>query len=88
MIGRERTGTFSANHMRAFNHSFSKVETGFKAVKSHTNHPNEFVKYIRVYKPSCGGCVIPINNMMWMWSPVQPPLPSMRPPVHTSLPSI
>ena len=32
MIGRERTGILSTNHMRAFNTSFSKAETGFKRI--------------------------------------------------------
>jgi hypothetical protein len=34
MIGREDTGTFLTNHMRAFKPSFAKAETGFK-IKRH-----------------------------------------------------
>ena len=30
MIGRQRIGILSTNHMRAFRHSFSKAETRFK----------------------------------------------------------
>ena len=30
MIGRERTGILSTNHVRAFSASFSKAQTGFK----------------------------------------------------------
>ena len=33
MIGRERTGILSTNHMRAFRVAFSKAETGFKSKK-------------------------------------------------------
>jgi len=33
MIGRERTGILSTNHLRAFRHSISKAETGFKSFK-------------------------------------------------------
>jgi len=31
MIGRERDGMFSTNHMRAFSYSFSKAETWLNA---------------------------------------------------------
>jgi len=30
VLGRERTGILSPNHVRAFSFSFSKAETGFK----------------------------------------------------------
>jgi len=30
MIGRQRTGILSTNHMRVFRVAFSKAETGFK----------------------------------------------------------